>query len=210
MKYIKTYEKFDLVKPDQPLSVDLRADMTNFNQSELNKKQFDKYKAKLQSIYQNYIDDQTPNENGIAQDLYNKLLSAKFIKKGNPKLKGQIIWKNPDETDETIAKENPMFKIYAEELSQERKTKKAEETLQQKQKDMAEKEQAIKNNQGDASVASKDIDNIKTDISTETDNLSKTATEVQTLKKAAKKELDDKKKELDLGKRRIEKLKGSK
>jgi hypothetical protein len=205
MKYLKTYEKFDLAKEKVPLEV--KADMGLFNQSEMNKKQFDKYKAKLKQIYDTYIEDETPSETGIAKDLYNKLLQAKFIKKANPKTKNQIIWKNPDQIDDASTPSNPLFNSYAQELEQERKAKKSEETLQQKQKEIEDKQTALQQNQGDSQVARKDIETATKDITAVQDNLKKADATAAELKIHAKKELDLKKKELEEAKRRIQQLK---
>ena len=205
MKYLKKFEKFDLAKENQPLEI--KADMTKFNTDESNKKKFDKFKNQLKTIYMNYIDDQTPSKDGIATDLYNKLLSARFIKKGTPKTKGQIIWKNPDEPDDINTKENSMFRLYAEELEQERNATKAEQTLQQKQQDLANKQKSIQSNVGDTETAKNDIENINKDITNMGDKLNQTKTNAQDLKKASKKELDDKRKELEAAKKRIDKIK---
>jgi len=205
MRYLKTYEKFDLAKEQVPLEV--KADMGLFNQSEMNKKQFDKYKAKLKQIYDTYVDDQTPSETGIAKDLYNKLLQAKFIKKANPKTKNQIIWKNPDQIDDPTLPSNPLFSKYAEELDQERQAKKSEETLQQKQKDLEEKQKNLQQNQGDSTVNRNDIQTAQKDIKAQEDKLKVADKNAADLKIQAKKELDLKKKELEEAKRRIAALK---
>lgn len=205
MKYLKTYEKFDLAKEQVPLEI--KADMTLFNQSEMNKKQFDKYKAKLKQIFDTYKDDEIPNETGIATDLYNKLIQAKFIKKATPKTKNQIIWKNPDQLDDPNTPTNPLFAKYAEELEQERKIKKSEETLQQKQKDIAERQKDIQQNKGDATVNRNDIETANKDIQTQQQKLNDMDKMAATLKIQAKKELDLKKKELEEAKKRIQTLK---
>ena len=205
MRYLKTYEKFDLAKEKVPLEI--KADMTLFNQSEMNKKQFDKYKAKLQQIYNTYVEDDTPSDTGIAKDLYNKLIAAKFIKKTTPKTKNQIIWKNPDQQDDPNTPTNPLFSKYAEQLEQERKIKKSEETIKQKQKDLEAKQQSIQQNQGDTQVAKQDIQNTVKDIQSQQATLQKGDSTAAQLKTQAKKDLDLERKKLEDAKRRIQALK---
>ena len=205
MKYLKTYENFDLDKEQVPL--DIKADMTLFNQSEMNKKQFDKYKAKLKQIYDTYIDDEKPSETGIAQDLYNKLLAAKFLKHPTSKTKGQILWKNPDQQDDPNTPSNPLFAKYAEELEQERNVKKSEETLQQKQKDLEEKQKDLQQNKGDNQVTRNDIQTAQNDIKDQENKMKDANSNAANLKIQAKKELDLKKKELEEAKKRIQNLK---
>lgn len=205
MKYLKTYEKFDLAKEQVPLG--LKTDMTLFNQSEMNKKQFDKYKSKLKQIFDTYEDDETPSETGISTDLYNKLIQAKFIKKATAKTKNQIIWKNPDQLDDPNTPTNPLFARYAEELEQEKKIKKSEETLQQKQKDIEEKQKDIQQNKGDSSTNTADIENATKDIQSQQQKLNDMSKVAATLKTQAKKEFDLRKKELEEAKNRIQTLK---
>ena len=69
MKYLKTFETFD-VKKENP-GLEIGSDMNNFNDSEKWLKDFNTRKNAFVTIYNTYKEDANPSDN-IPQDLYNK------------------------------------------------------------------------------------------------------------------------------------------
>lgn len=187
MIYIKTFEKFqDKEIKQQPLEV--TADMNMFNVAEKDIKDFKSRKNLLEDIYKNYTEDNTPT-NGIAVDLYNKLLQAKFIKPSNPKSKITFI--------------NGLFGIWAEYCKQLRELQNYQATNTQKQKDLAEKQEMMNSNQGDRQTAQQDITNIQKNIADGNQKINDISSQIQKLKKSTEDELKLKIKNLTLSKQRI-------
>ena len=189
MKYIKTFETFN-IKQEMP-TPEIGADMATFNSSENNVKDFNTRKQALLNIYLTYAEDPTPT-NTVASDLFKKLVTAKFIKPGDVKGGLNFI--------------NPLFTVYSEFCRKSRDTKNTENTLDQKQAEIADKQKSIATNTGDRETANNDIANLNNDIKDQTDVLNKSDAETTQLQKAAKDELTNKAKELENAKKRITKF----
>jgi hypothetical protein len=125
MKYLKKFERFDINKEKPP--IEIRTDMTNFNNSEANAKDYNARKNILLNIYKTYKEDENPSPNVVSRDLYNKLLAGKFIKPGNKS---------------TVIFINPLFAEFSEYCRKERETQNIDNTLQQKTTDL-DKEKRI-------------------------------------------------------------------
>src|ERR1700761_4286593 len=135
MQYILTFEKFNIQKekPDTPL----RTDMTLFNNSQDNIQDFKKRQNQLTQIYQTYRDDDNPVQGQIPSDLYNKLLSNKFIKPGN---------KN------NIQFSNQLFAQHAEFCTKQRQTTNVQNNLASSDKTIQDTNKNIQDNIGDRQV----------------------------------------------------------
>lgn len=194
MKYINTFEKFDLNKEKTVQPLEIMADMQNFNKSEQDSKEFQgPRKNDILNIYLNYVEDPNITETGVSKDLFNKLKSKNFLKKESTPQK--LLW------------ENPFFRLYAEYCATQRKIKKGEETLNLKKQDILQRQQALQNNQGDKTDINKDIQTSQKDIADKLKHLETERQEIEKMKQTSKKELDLMKKELDNSKKRINTLK---
>jgi hypothetical protein len=194
MKYINTFEKFDLnkEKPVQPLEI--MADMQNFNKSEQDFKEFQgSRKNDILNIYLNYVEDPSVTGTGISKDLFNKLRAKKFLKK--------------EATPQKLLWENPFFRLYAEYCATQRKIKKGEETLNLKKQDILQRQQALQNNQGDKTDINKDIQTSQNDIADKLKQIETERQEIEKMKVDSKNELDLMKRELENSKKRINTLK---
>jgi hypothetical protein len=194
MRYINTFENFDLnkEKPVQPLEI--MADMQNFNKSEQDFKEFQGPKKNdILNIYLNYIEDPNIAETGVSKDLFNKLKAKNFLKKESTPQK--LLW------------ENHFFRLYAQYCATQRKIKKGEETLNLKKQDILQKQQALQQNQGDKTDINKDIQTSQNDITDKLKQLEMERQEIEKMKVSSKKELDLMKKELENSKKRINTLK---
>jgi predicted RNase H-like nuclease (RuvC/YqgF family) len=189
MKYLKTFEKFD-VKKENP-GLEIGSDMNNFNDSEKWLKDFNARKNAFITIYNTYKDDTNPSDN-IPQDLFNKLLSAKFIKQNSDKSKIVFI--------------NPLFNIYSELCKKTREVKNITSTLNQKKTDLIEKQKSIKNNDGDTETINKDIQDTNNSIKELSDNLNKINNEINNLKKSSDEQIKKSTKTLKDSKTRIDTL----
>jgi DNA repair exonuclease SbcCD ATPase subunit len=189
MIYILTFEKFNIQKeqPDAPV----RTDMTLFNNSEDNVKDYDKRKNQLSQIYMNYKDDDNPVQGQMSSDLYNKLLSGKFIKPGN---------KN------NIEFSNPLFAQYAEFCTKQRQTKNIQNNLANKEKNIEDTQKNIQNNLGDRQVNNDTVSNLTQDIQTQKKELDTVDKDTKELQNSTKKQLQSNIKDLDSAKKRITKL----
>ena len=186
MKHIKTFETFN-IKKEAP-TPEIGADMSTYNSSETNVKDFNSRKQALLNIYLTYAEDSTPTT-AIATDLFNKLVAAKFIKPGN--VKSGLVFLNP------------LFTVYSEFCRKSRDTKNTENTLDQKKAEIENKEKNIATNTGE--TANNDIENLNKDIKNQTDTLNKSDKEASDLQKSAKDEMIRKAKELENAKKRITK-----
>ena len=190
MKYLKTFETFD-VKKENP-GLEIGSDMNNFNDSEKWLKDFNTRKNAFVTIYNTYKEDANPSDN-IPQDLYNKLLSSKFIKENSDKSKIVFL--------------NPLFNLYSELCKKTREVKNVTSTLEQKKKDLIEKQNSIKNNDGDRETANKDIETSTNDVKELNDSLVKINTEINNLRKSSNDEINKYTKSLTDSKKRIDTLK---
>ena len=189
MKYIKTFEKFDVLKEKPP--VEIASDMNTFNDNENWIKDFNTRKNQLMNIYKTYKEDATPTE-ATSTDLYNKLVSGKYIKPSNVKAK--------------IVFNNPLFTIYSEICKKTRELNNINGTLQQKQNELIEKQRAVAANEIDRETANTDVENINNDIQAKTDQLSQIKKDITNLQKASKDDFTDRIKNLTTSKTRITKL----
>ena len=189
MKYIFTFEKFNIqqAKPDAPL----RTDMTLFNNSEDNIKDYNKRKDQLAQIYLNYRDDDNPVQGKIPSDLYNKLVSGKFIKPGN---------KNSTEFS------NPLFAQHAEFLSKERQTKNTQDNLANSEKTINDTQANIKNNVGDRQVNNDTVTNQTKEIQDQKKQLDQIKKDTHVLQDSSKKQVQNNTKDLEDAKKRITSL----
>lgn len=192
MKYIKKFEKFDIKKENQPLEI--TADMNQFNKAEVDQKEFNGgRKAQLFQIYQTYAQDAKIGNTNIAQDLFNKLKSAKYL--------------DPKSTVTNPIWLNPLFKVYSEYCQQERNVKNSDETLKLKKQTIDNAQKAKASNQGNKDVLDKDIADANAGVKEEDDKLTQTQNNINTLKKTSDKELKDKQKQFIDAKKRIDSLK---
>ena len=193
MKYINTFENFDLnkEKPDQPLEI--MADMQIFNKSEKDIKELETKNNVLSNIYLNYVEDPNISGTGVSKDLFNKLKNGKFLKS--------------EATQQKLLWENPFFRIYSEIYSLQREIKKIDETVNLKKQDLINKQTALQQNQGDKSDINKDIQNIQQDITDKLSQIENKKQQMENMKQTAKKELDLVRRDLENSKKRITTLK---
>lgn len=187
LKYIKTFETFS--DEDQKASLGVNADMNSFNDTENNIKDFNSRKSAFMSIYDTYKEDD--KETSMQTDLYNKLLSAKFIKAGD-KNKIQFL--------------NPLFTIYSEVCQKTRDLKNMNETLANKRKEVVDKQKAISDKSIDTVTANKDIQNINKDIVDITKKLVDVNKNISDLQKNSNDQLTNMTKTLQDSKKRIDDL----
>lgn len=183
MKFIKRFEQFDINKEKPP--VDIGTDMNNFNGSENNIKDFNTKKNTLLNIYMTYKPDQNPST-GTPVDLYQKLLSAKFIKPG----------------EKTISFINPIFAIYSEFCSKKRQAQDITNTIEQKKKGISDTQANVT----DKDTANTDIENLNKDIQDQTNKLNLLNKEISDLQKSSQKQITDNVKNLETSKKRITNL----
>lgn len=184
MIYIKHFEAFDVKKENQPLEI--TADMNNFNDTEKWIKEFNSKKSQLLQIYMSY-------KNDTQTDLYNKLLSAKFIK--------------PSNANNKLAFINPLFTVYSEYCQKNRDIKNIQISITQKQKELTDKQSAMSSGDGDKEVLKKDIENAQKDITDLNTQLNDIKKNISDLQKTSTKQIQDKTKELQLAKNRIDNVK---
>lgn len=187
MKYIKTYEKFDLVKENP--GIEIGSDMTSFNDSEKWIKDFNTKKGILLGIYNTYKEDEKPVDGLTSVDLYNKLLSGKFI--------------TPSNTKSKIIFTNPLFNIYSQYCQKNRMVKNINNSLNQKKQEMLTKQASINNNEGDRETINTDIAAIKADMDAKQKELLNINKDIQSLQKSSSDELTNKAKSIVLSKKRI-------
>ena len=189
MKYFKSFEAFDIKKENPPLEVG--SDMNNFNDSEKWVKDFNSRKSLLDSIYINYKEDATPSDS-IPLDLYNKLVSGKFIAPNNVKTKITFL--------------NPLFTIYAEISKKNRELKNINSTIESKKKELGDKQTTLNSNGGDKETLNNDIENLNNDIKTQLDSINNIKKEINDLQKSSTTNLNNMIKNLQTSKNRINKL----
>ncbi len=189
MIYILTFEKFNIQKekPDAPL----RTDMTLFNNSEDNIKDYNKRKNQLSQIYLNYKDDDNPVQGRMSSDLYNKLLSGKFINPGN---------KN------NIQFSNPLFAQQAEFLTKQRQTKNTQNNLTNSEKNIEDTQTNIQNNVGDRQINNDTIRTQTQNIQNQKKELDQIKKDTKTLQDSSKKQVQNNIKDLEDAKKRITNL----
>jgi hypothetical protein len=196
MRYINTFEKFDLNKEKQDQPLEIMADMQNFNKSEQDIKEFQGAKKnELLNIYLNYTEDPNISGTGVSKDLFNKLRAKKFLKK--------------EATPQKLLWENPFFRLYSVYCATQRKIKKGEETLELKKQDILQRQTAIQNNQGDKTEINQDIQNTQKDITDKLNKIENEKQEIEKMKMSSRKELELMKKELENSQKRINTLKQS-
>ncbi len=193
MKYITTFEKFDIKKekPDLPL----KTDMTLFNNSEVNINDFKKRKDQLSQIYMNYKEDDKPVQGKISTDLYNKLLSGKFINPGNTN---------------NIQFTNPLFAQHAELLTKQRQTKNIEDNLNTADKNIQDTNKNIQDNIGSKEANDDNIKNQTDSISKQKKDLDKVEKDSNDLQKSSQKQIQNNIKDLETAKKRITNLSAKK
>jgi hypothetical protein len=187
MKYLIFFEKFNIQK-EKP-NIEIRSDMDTFNNSETNVKDFNSKKGQLLQIYLNYAEDSNPVEGTIPNDLYNKLLSGKFIKQGDKK---------------NIIFTNPLFTKYAQYCRTKRDAKNTENNLQNASKNIDNIKSNIDTNTGDREVNNNQLkaeeENLNKSLKT-LDNIKKDANKLQT---GSKEDIKRTSKDLTDAKKRIE------
>lgn len=189
MKHILTFEKFNIQK-EMP-AAPVRTDMNLFNNSEDNIKDYKKKKDQLSQIYLNYKEDDTPVQGRMSSDLYNKLLSGKFIKAGN---------KN------NIQFLNPLFAQHAEFLSKERQTKNVQNDMGNSEKTIQDTQKNIENNVGDRETNNNTIKQQTQNIQDRRKELDQVKKDTKELQDSSKKQIQNNIKDLDAAKKRITKL----
>ena len=189
LKYIKTFETFSAEDEKVP-SAGVNADMNDFNNAENQIKDFNSRKSALLTIYKTYKEDDKKSSS-IPIDLYNKLLSAKFIESGD-KNKIQFL--------------NPLFTIYSEICEKTRELSNLNGTLANKKKEITDKQKAISDKSIDTETANKDIQNLNKDMSDITKNLSEINKTISDLQKNSTDQLNKINKNLQDSKKRIDNL----
>ncbi len=188
MRYIKTYETFDVKKENQPLEI--TSDMNAFNDNEKWIAEFNSKKNSLMQIYATYKDD---GKDIISVDLYNKLLSGKFINTSNDKTKISFI--------------NPLFGIYSEFCKKSRELKNTNTSLEQKKNSISSIQTNINNGEGDKEIENNDIKAATNDIKTMTDKLTQINKEISDLQNSSNQQIQTKIKELQASQKRIKDVK---
>jgi len=186
MKYIKTFEKFDIPKI-KPIP-EIGADMTLFNNSEVNIKNYNTKKKQLADIYSNYAEDDNPVQGRMPTDLYNKLLSGKFIKSGNK---------------DNVQFNNPLFAQYSTFCAKQRQVTNIDNNLQNKTKDIEDTKINIQNNVGDRQTNNDTINNLNQDVKNQKTQLNQVEKETKDLQKSSNTQLKNNTKELEDAKKRI-------
>lgn len=193
MKYLSTFEKFNINQeaPDAPV----RTDMTLFNNSEDNIKDYKKRKDQLSQIYLNYKEDDQPVQGRMSSDLYNKLLSGKFIKPGN---------KN------NIQFSNPLFAQHAEFLSKERQTKNVQNNLGNSEKTIQDTQKNIQTNTGDRESNNQIVQQQTQNMQNQKKELDQIKKDTKDLQDSSKKQIQNNTKDLEEAKKRITNLSNKK
>lgn len=191
MKFILTFEKFNTVGT----SAEVKTDMTLFNNSSDNIDDYKKRKDQLSQIYLNYKEDDNPKQGIMPTDLYNKLLSGKFIKPGN---------KN------NIQFLNPLFAQHAEFVSKERQTKNAQNDLANSEKTIKDTQQNIQNDQGNRETNNTIINQQSEEIKNKKKDLDTIKKDTKQLQSSSKKQIQNNIKDLEDAKKRLTKLSGQK